>query len=485
MADGGGKRMTDYDHHDALGLAARVRSGEISATEVLDAAVARLEAVNPRLNAVVTPLVAEARAAVAAGVPAGPFAGVPFLVKELVAAVQGTASTAASRLYEHARAAADSEIVARFRRAGLVIMGKTNSPEFGISPTTESRLYGVTRNPWDLGLAPGGSSGGSAAAVAAGIVPMAHATDGGGSIRIPASACGLFGLKPTRARSTAGPDIGEGLSGFAVQHVVSRSVRDSAALLDAIAGPSPGDPYAANPPARPWLDEVSVAPGRLRIGYARSAPTGVPLHPDCLAAVDAAAKLCADLGHDVEEASPAWDAAALERGFVTVFGAHIMANVGRATGGALPDPALVEPLTYALAERARGVSAAQFIATLHGLHRECRRMAAFWEAHDLWLTPTLAQPPRPIGHFEIESPDVDRWIQRLGAFIPFTYPFNVSGQPAASVPLHWSDAGLPIGVQFVARYGDEATLIRLAAQLEQARPWFHRRPPALPPVAAP
>jgi len=472
--------MNHYEGHDALGLAELVRHGETSPSELLDAALARIDARNPALNAVVTPLADAARREVAAGLPTGPFTGVPFLVKELVASVAGAATSAASRLYRNNIATADSEIVARFRRAGLVIAGKTNSPEFGLSPTTESRLYGVTRNPWRLDLAPGGSSGGAAAAVAAGIVPVAHATDGGGSIRIPASACGLFGLKPTRARISAGPEGGEGLSGLAIQHVVSRSVRDSAAMLDAIAGPLPGDPYAAAPPERPWLEEVSRSPGRLRIAFARRAPTGVAVHADCVAAVEDAARLCESLGHAVEEASPTFDAAALERGFMTVFGAHIMANISRATGGALPDRELVEPLTYAIAERARGLSAAEFIVTLHSLHREARRIAAFFERHDVWLTPTLAQPPLPIGHFDIESSDVDAWIARLAGFIPFTYPFNVTGQPAMSVPLSWNDAGLPIGCQFVGRYGDEATLFRLAAQLEQARPWFDRRPALAP-----
>jgi amidase len=476
--------MTDYEDHDGLGLAELVRDGAISARELLEAAIARIGSRDPELNAVVTPLYDAARAAIAAGLPEGPFSGVPFLVKELVASVAGSATTSASRLYQHNMPAADSEIVARMRRAGLVIAGKTNSPEFGLSPTTESRLYGVTRNPWRHDLAPGGSSGGSAAAVAAGMVPIAHATDGGGSIRIPASACGLFGLKPTRARITAGPEGGEGLSGLAIQHVVSRSVRDSAAMLDAIAGPLPGDPYAAAPPLRPWLDEVSLAPGRLRIGFARTAPSGVPLHPDCIAAVEDAARLCESLGHDVEEASPVYDAGAMERGFGTVFGAHIMANIARATGGDLPSRDLVEPLTYAIAERARSLSAATFILAVHGLHRESRKMAAFFETHDLWLTPTLAQPPLPIGHFEIESGDVDRWLERLGTFLPFTYPFNVSGQPAASVPLYWNAEGLPIGCQFAARYGNEALLFRIAAQLEIARPWFDRRPPGLAPASA-
>ncbi|MEO6033038.1 MAG: amidase, partial [Burkholderiaceae bacterium] len=311
--------MNDYDSYDGLGLAELVRSGQTNAGELLDAACKRIERLNPRLNAVVTPLHDAARGAIAAGLPQGPFTGVPFLVKELVASVAGSATTAASRLFERNMPGADSEIVARFRRAGLVIAGKTNSPEFGLSPTTESHLYGVTRNPWQLDLAPGGSSGGSAAAVASGMVPLAHDTDGGGSIRIPASACGLFGLKPTRARITAGPEGGEGLNGLAVQHVVSRSVRDSAALLDAIAGGMPGDPYTATPPSRTYLLEALAPPGRLRIAFATTTPTGVPLHPDCKAAVEDAARLCASLGHAVEEASPEYDAAALERGFVTVF----------------------------------------------------------------------------------------------------------------------------------------------------------------------
>ena len=469
--------MNDYEAYDGLGLADLVRRGEATATELLDAALERIARRNPELNAVVTPLDEAARAAIADGLDEGPFTGVPFLVKELVAAVAGTATTAASRLYAHHIASADSEIVARFRRAGLVIAGKTNSPEFGLSPSTESQLYGITRNPWRLDRSPGGSSGGSAAAVAAGFVPLAHATDGGGSIRIPASCCGLFGLKPTRGRISAGPESGEGLSGLTSQHVVCRSVRDSAALLDAIAGPLPGDPYFAAPPARPYLNEVTVEPGRLRIGFATQAPTGVPVDPACAAAVVDAARLCESLGHHVEEAAPDYDAQALERGFVTLFAAHTMANIARATGGGMPDPGLVEPLTHALAARGHALSAAEFILALQGLQRQSRSIARFFERYDLWLTPTLAQPPLPIGYFEIDSGDVDRWIARLGGFVAFTYPFNVTGQPAASVPLYWSGDGLPIGCQFAARYGAEALLFRVCGQLERARPWFNRRPP--------
>ncbi len=469
--------MNDYEAHDGLALAGLVKRGEVSARELLDAAEQRVQQCNPTLNAVVTPLFDAARAAVDAGLPPGPFEGVPFLVKELVVSVAGAATTSASRLYANHIAAADSEIVARMRRAGLNIVGKTNSSEFGLSPCTESQLYGITRNPWRTELSPGGSSGGSAAAVAAGIVPLAHATDGGGSIRIPASCCGLFGLKPTRARITAGPEGGEGLSGLAMQHVVSRSVRDSAAMLDAIAGPMNGDPYIAVPPARPYLEEVRAEAGRLRIGFARKAPTGVPVHAHCIDAVEDVAKLCQQLGHQVDEASPDYDAEALRDGFGQVFAAHTMANVARATGGGLCAPSLIEPLTYALAERGRNVSAAQFILAVHGLHRQSRRIAKFFDRYDLWLTPTLAQPPQPVGHFGIDSADVDAWLARLDAFLPFTYPFNVSGQPAMSIPLHWSADQLPIGCQFVARYGDEALLFRLAGQLERARPWFDRRPP--------
>ena len=477
--------MNSYEDYDALGLAQLVQQGETTAAELLQAALVRIARHNPQLNAVVTPLFDAARAAIAHGLPSGPFQGVPFLVKELVASVAGTATTSASRLCAHQMPTADSEIVARFRRAGLVLAGKTNSPEFGLSPSTESLLYGVTRNPWRLDLSPGGSSGGAAAAVASGMVPLAHATDGGGSIRIPASCCGLFGLKPTRARTTAGPEGGEGLNGLANQHVVSRSVRDSAALLDAIAGAMPGDPYLAIPPARPYLSELGRPPGRLRIAYARVAPTGVPLDPDCIAAVEDAAQLCEHLGHHVEEAAPAFDAAALQRGFEMVFAANTMANIARVTGAALPERSLVEPLTYALAELGRSFGAAEYILNLHALQRQSRRIADFFQRYDVWLTPTLAQTPRPVGHFDISSGDVQAWLGKLAAYIPFTYPFNITGQPAASVPLYWSADGIPIGCQFAARYGEEGLLLRLCAQLEQARPWFNRRPATAGSIAGP
>lgn len=474
--------MQDDESLDALALAERVRTRQWSAAEVLEAAIARIQQRDGLLNAVVTPMFEQARETVRRGVPEGPFMGVPFLIKELVTSVAGTASHSSSRLYAGNMVQADSEIVARMRRAGLVIAGKTSSPEFGLSPVTESQMFGITRNPWDLSLSPGGSSGGSAAAVAAGMVPMAHATDGGGSIRIPASACGLFGLKPTRARVTAGPEGGEGLSGLACQHVVSRSVRDSAALLDVIAGPMPGDPYSAAPPARPFLQAAQRLPGRLRIAFSAVAPNGAAVDPQCVAAVHDAARLCESLGHQVEEGAPDYDAQAVAAGFQRVFACNTLVNVTRMSGGAMPAEGLVEPLTRALAEHGRGVDARSYILGLQGLQRESRRVATFFERFDLWLTPTLALTPRPIGWFDIHSPDVQTWIGQLEAYLPFTYLFNVTGQPAASVPLHWAELGgraVPIGVQFAARSGEEETLFSLAAQLEQARPWARRRP-ALP-----
>lgn len=467
--------IADYEKYDGMGLAELVRKREVKPEEVLETTLARAAELNPALNAIVTPLYDEARQAIVAGLPEGPFTGVPYVIKELVVSVRGAATTSASRLLERNVAATDSEIVARCRRAGLVIFGKTNSSEFGLAAATEPALYGATRNPWDRERSPGGSSGGSAAAVAAGILPMAHATDGGGSIRIPASCCGLFGLKPTRGRITAGPEGGEGLAGLAHQHAVTWSVRDSAALLDVTAGPLPGDPYYPPMPAHSYLSETEREPGRLRIGFSTEAPDGSPIDPDCRAAVEAAAALCAELGHTVVEASPEFDVGASRAGFLAVFAANTAANVGRITGGVLPAEGLVEPLTRAVAERGLAMPAAAYIRHLQTLHRESRRIARFFQDHDVWLTPTLATPPKPIGTLATDTSDMDGWMDRLLAFIPFTWLFNVTGQPAMSVPLGMSAEGLPIGCHFAARYGKEDLLFRLAAQLERARPWKNRR----------
>jgi Asp-tRNA(Asn)/Glu-tRNA(Gln) amidotransferase A subunit family amidase len=470
--------IAGIEQFDGLGLAELVRRGEISRAELLEDTINRIGLQNPALNAIVVALYDQARAAVAAGLPEGLFTGVPYVFKELVVSVSGCPTTAASRLLAKNMPAGDSEIVSRCRRAGMVIIGKTNSSEFGLSASTEPRLFGATRNPWNLELSPGGSSGGSAAAVAAGLVPMAHATDGGGSIRIPAACCGLFGLKPTRARITAGPEGGEGMAGLASQHAVTWSVRDSAALLDVTAGPMPGDPYYAAMPEAPYLQQTEQDPHPLRIAFATTAPNGAPIDPECAAATNAVARLCDELGHHVVEASPEFDARVVERGFLAVFQANTMANIARATGGAMPDEGLVEPLTRAVAERGRAMAAADYIGHLQALQRESRRIAAFFMRHDIWLTPSLAAPARPIGYFDTTSTDVDSWIDRLLAFTPFAYLFNVTGQPAMSVPLGQNKDGLPIGSHFAARYGDEGTLFALAGQLERAQPWNRTRPVA-------
>jgi len=468
--------ITEYDDLDALALAALVRGKHVSAAEVLETAQDRIARRNPALNALVTPLFGDARGEVAAGLPDGPFTGVPFALKELVVSVLGAPSTAASRLYADAMPTADSEIVARLRRAGLVILGKTNSSEFGLAPATESALFGAARNPWNTDFSPGGSSGGAASMVAARMLPMAHATDGGGSIRIPASCCGLFGLKPTRGRVSFGPEGAEGLGGLAHQHAVTRSVRDSAALLDVVAGPMAGDPYTAQKPDRPFLQEVGAPTGRLRIGFATTSPGGFDIDPACIAAVHAAARLCESLGHEVQEATPAFNAETVFADFTTVFLVGAATNVARRTGGELPAPGMLEPLTYAAAARGQKISAADYTLALARLHREARRVATFFERYDIWLTPTLTSPPRRIGFFDTATADVDAWFRRVVAFIPFTALCNITGQPAANVPLYWNADGLPIGCQFAARYGDEATLFRLSAQLEQAQPWQQRKP---------
>jgi amidase len=361
-----------------------------------------------------------------------------------------------------------------------VLFGRTASPEFGLTSTTESTLYGATRNPWQQGHTAGGSSGGAAAAVAAGIVPAANASDGGGSIRIPASCCGLFGLKPTRARVPAGPRRGEGWSGMSTAHAVTRSVRDSAALLDAVAGPAIGDPYWAPPPARPFLAEVGADPGRLRIAVQTRAFNGAPVDPECAAAARDAADLCRGLGHEVEEADLAIDRELLARSAGTIISANLRAALLERADelGREVTTDDVEPLTWLMAEGAKSLGAADYASALHGIHRLGREVSAFLERFDLVLTPTMATPPLPLGRLALTRPDFAGLVDDLARTIGFTQLFNASGHPAMSVPLSESAAGLPIGVQFAARFGDEATLFRLAAQLEAARPWFDRRPPA-------
>jgi amidase len=463
---------------DATAQADLVRARRIKPLELIEAAIARIERLNPRLNAVVAPMYEEGRRRAQREL-GGPFPGVPFLLKDLLAEYAGTPTTEGSAfLRDRYTAAEDSELVVRLKRAGLIVLGKTNTPEFGILPTTEPRLFGPTRNPWDPTRTPGGSSGGSAAAVAAGMVPMAHANDGGGSIRIPASCCGLFGLKPTRARNPLGPHYGDLFCGLVAEHAVTRSVRDSAALLDATAGPAPGDPYWAPPPARPFAQEVGVGPGRLRVAVTTAAPNGAPVHPDCVAAVQDAARLATSLGHVVIEDAPKLDSDAMASAFITLWAAGCAWGIddwARRTGRT-PSSADFEPLTAVLAEMGRRRSAPDLLLALQELQAISRVVAGFFAAHDVWLTPTLAEPPLPLGSFEAAD-DPLHGLRRSAAFVPFTPLANVTGQPAMSVPLFWNADGLPIGSHWVGRFGDEATLFRLAAQLEAARPWAGRRPP--------
>ncbi len=471
--------MNDLWRLDATAQAALVREKSVRPIELVEAAIARIESLNPKLNAVVTPMFDRARAEAAVTPADGPFTGVPFLLKDLLAEYAGVRLTEGSAFLDtHYTPEADSELTRRLRRAGLIVVGKTNTPEFGILPTTEPTLFGPTRNPWSLGRTPGGSSGGSAAAVAAGLVAMAHANDGGGSIRIPASCCGLFGLKPTRGRNPLGPIYGDIFSGLVVEHAVTRSVRDSAALLDATAGADLGDPYPAPPPARPFLDEISRLPGFLRVAFTSRAATGVPVHSDCVRAVEDAAKLCEDLGHDVTEATFDLEGDALSQAFITVWSAGTSWSIddwARRTGQT-PSADRFEPLTWALYEMGNRRRAADYLLAVQDLQRIARQMARFFVEYDVWLSPTLAEPPPPLGSFEATQGNPMQAIFRSAQFVPFTPIFNATGQPAMSVPLFWNQDNVPIGVQFAGRFGDEATLFRLAAQLEQARPWAGRWP---------
>lgn len=500
--------LDEYDRHDALALAARVRVGELMPEDLLDAARARIAAGNPALNAVIGECHEKARHELGARRAAGReregvFAGVPVLVKDLLSTVEGLTTWHGNRLLQRALppASRDSEFIRRLRAAGALIVGKTNTPEFGLTPFTEPELTGPTRNPWDLARTAGGSSGGSAAAVAAGFVPLATGGDGGGSIRIPASCCGLFGLKPTRGRVPTGPELGELWSGLAIEHGLTRSVRDSAALLDAVAGADAGPPCAAPAQARPFLDEVATEPGRLRIGISTEPWLGTAaVDRDCLEAVERAAALLRALGHEVIEARLPVEREPLALAYLVVLAANVRGEIE--TIATLlkqrPHRRDYEVATWALGLLGRAVRGDELINAQHHLQLTGRRIGRVFEGIDLLLTPTLASPPPPIGALQ-PTPGELRQLRVLGAlgspgllrrlggfhqlagklfdFIPYTPVFNATGQPAMSVPLHWNAAGLPIGVQFAARFGDEATLFRLAGQLERAQPWFDRRPP--------
>ena len=470
--------MQDLASLDATAQAELVRRRDVKPIELVDAAIARIERVDPSLNAVVTPMYEQARMA-ALDPPDGPFRGVPFLLKDLQAMCAGARYTAGCRLLADFVAPVDTELVTRLRAAGLVIVGKTNTPELGILPTTEGALLGSARNPWDPSRSTGGSSGGSAAAVAARLVPFAHANDGGGSIRIPASCCGVFGLKPTRARNPLGPLVGDVLTGLVVEHAITRSVRDSAALLDATAGDDPGAPYSAPPLARPLREEIGAPPGRLRIAFTTAAPTGAAVDPDCVAAVHDAAALCAALGHHVEATSAPVSGDLITAAFVTVWTVGVtwsVESMARLTGRTVTRET-VEALTWALAEAGRQRSGADYLTAIQMLQEVGRAVAGFMRDWDVWLTPVVAEPPPPLGTFDSTPDDPLAGFLRSAQFVPFTPIANATGQPAMSVPLYWNAAGLPIGTHFMGRVGDEATLFRLASQLESARPWTDRRPP--------
>ena len=463
---------------DATRCAALVRAGELTPLDLVDAAIDRAEQVNGTLNAIVTEMYDHARETARSHSGAGIFAGAPFLMKDFLAEVEGVRFTEASAFLRDYVPAEDSELVRRFRAAGLVFIGKTNTPELAIGPTTEPRLFGATRNPWNPARTPGGSSGGAAAAVSARIVPMAHGNDAGGSIRIPASCCGLVGLKPSRGRVPLSPHYGDLFSGLVSELGVTRSVRDTAALLDAVAGPAIGDPYFPAPPARSYTNEVGRSPGTLKIGFSAETPLGDSIDPECERAVRDTAALCESLGHVVEEARPDCGAEMLWEKFTTMLSAGAawtIADWERRTGRTA-EPEHFEPFVWAFAERGRALGAHDYLLAVQDLQRSVRDMSAFFGRFDLWLTPTLGQPPVELGTLVYRGGDPFELRRRCARFSPYTWLSNASGQPAISVPLHWTHSGLPVGTHFVARWGEEATLIRLAGQLERARPWRDRRP---------
>lgn len=486
----------DYLRHDALGLAELVTAGEVSAAELLEAAISRAGQVNPRINALVIPMFEQARSRVREPL-AGPFAGVPFLIKDIIQDYAGVPATSGSRALRDWKPPSHASYTQRCLDAGLVIFGKTATPELALKGITESKAWGVTRNPWNLDHTPGGSSGGAAAAVAAGILPMAGANDGGGSIRIPAACCGLFGLRPSRGRVPLGPRMGEAWEGASSDLVVSRSVRDSAAMLDALQGADIGAPFEIRAPERPYLQEVARDPGRLRIAFSTRSPIGTEVDPQCVAALEETARLLERLGHRVEEAQPEVDGLALARCYITMYMGNVAATVAEivAETGAREADFETDTRTFALLGRA--LPAGDYVRIRRQWNDFARALGRFFTCHDLYLTPTLAAPPLRIGELELpawqraaqklvlglragglllKSGIVDQLARDSLAKVPFTQLSNLTGTPSMSVPLQWTQEGLPLGSHFIAPFGEEARLLRLAAQLEQVQPWAQRRP---------
>lgn len=471
-------RFADYEQFDALGLAELVRQRKVTAEDLLESAIARVEARNPAVNAVIMKLYDYGKKAIAEGLPDGPFRGVPFLMKDLTSAVADVPMTRGSKFFSDTPPApADSEHMQRLKRAGLVVFGRTNSPELGLSLTCEPQFYGPTRNPWHTTRISGGSSGGAVAAVAARMLPMAHASDGFGSIRAPAACCGLVGLKPTRGRNTFAPAAGEGLGSLATEHAVTLSVRDSAALLDATRGPGSGDPYVAPPPARPYAQEVGAHPGKLKIAWTATTPNSVAVDGECLRVLAETVSLCADLGHQVEQCDPEIERDAVVPTFLTLAAANTAVNISRhPVSGRPAREEEVERITWLTARRGEALTSADYVRATQTAHRLGRQMAAFHSRWDVLLTPGLGMLPPKLGWIDMMLDDHDEYWRRVFSFSPFTVWFNLTGQPALMLPLGKDPTGLPIATQLVARYGDEATLFRLGAQLEAARPWFDRKP---------
>jgi amidase len=470
--------MDDYANYDGLGLAELVRNKEVSPAELVEAAIARIERHNGTLNAVVYKGFEDARRQARGELPMGPFHGVPFLIKDLGMPVAGWPRTCGSRFARDLVDKEDGGLTRRYRASGVIPLGKTNTPEFGITGTTESGLLGPCRNPWNPDHIAGGSSGGAAAAVAAGMVPLAHASDGLGSIRIPAACCGLVGLKVTRDRNPNLPDGYDYALGNVVDHVVSRTVRDSAAMLDATGVPEPGAPYPAPPKARPYLEEVAAAPGRLRIAWSSETPSGRPIDPEVQAALEATAQLLKDLGHEVIERGLGIDYRALYASRGPAGAANFAAGMARLIEeiGREPEESELEPLTWASYKAGLRQTGADVMRSLQETRMLNRATLAAFEDIDVYLCPVMGEPPPAIGVIDpvnLEPKEVNR---RQGRVFPFTPPFNFSGQPSMSLPLAMSASGLPIGMMFTAKYADEATLFRLAGQLEKEAPWKDRRP---------
>jgi len=495
--------FAEYTQLDAVGLAELVRTKQVSAEELVESAIAQIEKYNPRLNAVVYSLFDRARAEAKGELVDGPFSGVPFLIKDLLSALAGEPLQHGSRMYRNYRPQQNSELVNRYLATGAIVVGKTNTPELGLMPTTEPEAYGACRNPWDTRLTTGGSSGGSGAAVAARMVPMAGGGDGGGSIRIPSSACGLFGMKPTRGRTPVGPAQAENWHGFAIEHVLTRSVRDSATMLDAVSGPFPGDAHYLGKPDVSFASEATKDPRALRIAY--STQPILPserVHPDCVAGIHDAVTLLRDLGHEVIEDAPNIDSAGFARAFLVVIACHTAAGIRTAEDlvGRKATMEDFEQKTWLSARMGESFTGGEYVTAVGKVQAYARQVVNFTNNYDVFLNPTLSLPPQPLGFLEPKGVEAaleqvmlrlpvgrlikntkmfDQAAAEVFAFIPWTPVYNVTGQPSMSVPTFWNSSNIPIGSMFTGRYGDEATLYRLAGQLEKARPWADKAPPIL------